>query len=92
MDRIEVSRGVERFGEARIAVGEETSVNVVLNVLKDVVMAVAAEVVRYSVVCRDRVKGSTWWIDDIKKAAEMKKKTKKKLQINVSQEINERRR
>ena len=68
-----VKRVCEKLGEARMTVDEETSVNVVFNVFKDVMTSVAQEVVGYRV-CRDRVKGSAWWTDEIKGAVEEKKK------------------
>ena len=43
----------EKFGEARMTVEDETSVNIVFNVFKDVVMTVAQEVAGYRV-CRIR--------------------------------------
>lgn len=49
---IKKARG--KLGEAKMTVGEEISVNVVLNVFKDVVMTVAQVVAGYRV-CRDKV-------------------------------------
>ena len=61
------------------------------SVFKEVIMAVAQEVVGYRV-GRDRVKGSAWWTDEIKGAVEEKKKAyKKMLQRNMS-EVRVRRR
>ena len=68
LDTLEVREGYENKVceklEVGITVGEETIVNVVFNVFKDVVTTVAAEAVGYRV-CRDRVKGSAWLTDEI---------------------------
>ncbi len=78
-------KACEKFREARMTDGEETSVNVVFNVFKEVVTTVAQEVVGYRV-CKDWVKGSAWWTDEIKGAVEEKKKAHKNmLQGNVSE-------
>lgn len=96
MDRKEVReeyerKVCERLREARMTVEEGISVNDVFSVFRDVVTAVAAEVVGYKV-CRSRRKGSAWWADKIKEAIEWKKKAyKKMLQRNVDGEIRERR-
>ena len=77
LDTLEVREGYENKVceklEVGITVGEETIVNVVFNVFKDVVTTVAAEAVGYRV-CRDRVKGSAWCRHEIKGAVEGKKK------------------
>lgn len=46
--------------------------------IKDVETSVAAEVVDYRV-CRDRVKGSAWQIDEVKGAVEEKKEAYRKM-------------
>ncbi len=71
----------EKLREAKMTVGEETSVNDVFKVFKEVVMTVAQEVVGYRV-CKDRVKGSAWWTDEIKGTVEE----------NVLEELSVRRR
>ncbi len=53
--------------------------NDVFKVFKEVVMTVAQEVVGYKG-CKDRVKGSAWWTDEIKGAVEKKKAYKKMLE------------
>lgn len=50
----------KKLREAKITVGEETSVNVVFNVFKEVVTTEAQELVGYRV-CKDKVKGSACW-------------------------------
>ncbi len=66
----------EKLREARMRVGKETSVNDVFNVFKVVVMTVGQEVVGYKV-CKDKVKGSAWWTDEIKSLEEKKRHTRK---------------
>ncbi len=74
----------EKLREARMTVVEETSVNDMFNVFKKVVMTVEHEVVGNRV-CKDRVKGSALWTDEIKEAVEEQKKAyKNMLQRNVS--------
>ncbi len=75
-----------------MAVEGETSVDVVFNVFKEVVMTVAQEAVGYRI-CKGREKGSAWWTDEIKGAVEEKKKAyKKMLQKNVAVRGSARRR
>ncbi len=58
-------KACEKLREARMTVGEETSVNDVFNVLKKSVMTAAQEVVGYRI-CKSRAKGSAWWTEEIK--------------------------
>ncbi len=64
-----------------MTVGEETNVNVVLNVFKEVVTTVAQKVVGYRV-CRDSMEGSAWWTDEIKGYG----REEKDVQENVAEE------
>ncbi len=67
----------EKLRDARMTVREETSVNDMFNVFKEVVMTVAQEVVGYRV-CKDRMRGSAWWTDEIKGTVEEKKRHTRK--------------
>ncbi len=80
----------EKFGEARMTVGEETSVNDVFNVFKEV-MTVAQKVVGHRI-CKCRAKGSAWWAEEIKGAVEEKKKAYKRMLQRNTSEVNVRRR
>ncbi len=81
----------EKLGEARTTVGEETNVNDVFYVFKEVVMTVAQEVVCYRI-CKGRTKGSAWWTEEIKGAVEEKKKAYKRMLQRNTSEVNARRR
>lgn len=63
--------------ETKMTVGEETSINEVLSVLKGIVIAVATELLGR--VHRDRRKGSAWWTGKTKDVIEVTKRTYKKI-------------
>ena len=78
-----------RLREASVSVREETSVNEVFSVFKEVVMSVAAEVVGHKVL-KGRRGGSAWWTDEIKEAVDEKRRAYKRvLQKNVTVEVRE---
>ena len=96
MDRKEVREEYmkkvgERLSEARTTLEEEPSVNCVFGVFKEVVLAVAEEVVGYRLQRAGR-RENVWWTDEIREAVEEKRRSyKRMLQRNVTDEIRVRR-